>query len=93
MASDAIASGFESLAIDALRLADEYRKCADEVIAGTVGATARLAVVVRSIEAFEEAHATELDRMAAECERLERERDIANAQAARLAERLAALTP
>jgi hypothetical protein len=41
----------------------------------------------------DEAHATELDRMAAECERLERERDIANAQAARLAERLAALTP
>jgi hypothetical protein len=36
----------------------------------------------------DEEHATELDRIAAECERLERERDIANAQAARLAKDL-----
>jgi hypothetical protein len=80
-------------------LLDEVPKVYSEITNGLIGkpntaADAVLAAHEDTCHRYcdEEAHATELDRMAAECERLERERDIANAQAARLAERLAALT-
>jgi hypothetical protein len=81
------------------QVAGAYRQALDQrapaASNGQILATHRCGCPVVSQDALdriEEAHATELDRMAAECERLERERDIANAQAARLAERIAALT-